>query len=82
MALIEESNIDKIEINDNGIIFLRETTIIYKNGIEIAKNYHRMSLQPGDDVTAHPNKVIDICNAVWTPEVINSYNGIKLKNIL
>jgi hypothetical protein len=73
MALIEKQSIDKIEVLENNSIQIRTATIIEKDGIEIAKTYHRHAISPGDDITNQDEKVQSIANAIWTEEVINNY---------
>jgi hypothetical protein len=76
MALTERSTIDKIEVLENGIIQVRRADIVERDGIEIAKSYHRWSLTPGQDLTGQEQRVIDVANAVWTLEVIAAYQQI------
>jgi hypothetical protein len=73
MTLIEKQSIDKIELTEVNIIQVRTATSIIKDGVEIAKTYHRHSLNPGDDVSNEDAKVQAIANAIWTEEVINNY---------
>ncbi len=75
MALTEQNTIDKIEVLQNGIIQVRQAVIVERNGVEIAKTYHRWTLTPGQDLTGQEQRVIDIANAVWTPEVISTYQA-------
>jgi len=76
MALTEKNIIDKIEVLENGIIQVRQATIVERDGVEIAKNYHRWTLTPGQDLTGQEQRVIDIATAVWTPEVVAAYQQI------
>ena len=76
MALTERSTIDKIEVLENGIIQVRRADIVERDGIEIAKSYHRWSLTPGQDLTGQEQRVIVVANAVWTLEVIAAYQQI------
>jgi hypothetical protein len=76
MALIEKTIIDKIEIVENNSIQIRTATIIEKDGIEIAKTYHRHAISPGDDITNEDAKVQAIAKAIWTEEVINNYKAL------
>lgn len=69
----EVKEIDLIQVTTWGIICIREATIIKKDGKEISKTYLRSTLNPGDDVTAQPEKVRAVCAAIWTPEVIAAY---------
>jgi hypothetical protein len=75
MAITKEVVIDQITIQENGIILYREATKIIEDGKELTKTYHRSSLTPGQDLTGHPDKVVAICNMVWTPEVIAAYQA-------
>jgi hypothetical protein len=51
----------------------REATSILEDGVELSKTYHRSSLIPGQDLTGIPDRVVAICNTVWTPEVIAAF---------
>jgi hypothetical protein len=78
MAITKETAIDQITVTENGIVLFREVTRIREDGIELTKTYHRSSLTPAQDLTDVPEKVVAICNTVWTPEVIAAYqNSIK-----
>ena len=73
MALTETKVIDKIEVVESGTLQLREATRIMRDGVEIAKTFHRTSLTPGQDLTGQPANVVAIAQAAWTPEVIAAY---------
>ena len=75
MALIERQIIDLIQIEQNNSILIRTDTIIEKDGIEIAKTYHRHVVAPGEDVTNEDTRVQAIANAIWTDEVIAAYQA-------
>ena len=75
MALTETKVIDKIEVVENGSVQVREATKIERDGVEIAKTYHRWLLTPAQDLTGQPANVVAICNVVWTPEVIAAYKA-------
>ena len=80
MALIEKKIIDKIEIVVNNSIQVRTATIIEKDGVEIARTFHRHVVCPGDDITNEDPKVQAIANAVWTEEVIAAYQALISNN--
>lgn len=82
MALIEKIIIDKIEIIETNSIQVRTATIIEKDGVEIAKTYHRHVINPTDDITNEDAKVQAIANAIWTKEVIASYVELQKVNQL
>jgi len=71
----ETKVIDQIIVVENGTVFYREATRIFKDDVEVSKTYHRSSLTPGQDLTGQDSRVIAICNAVWTDEVIAAYQA-------
>jgi hypothetical protein len=73
MALIEKTIIDKIELVENNSIQVRTATIIEKDGVEIAKTYHRHVVNPTDSIENEDSRVQAIANAIWTEEVIAKY---------
>ena len=73
MALIEKTIIDKIELVENNSIQVRTATIIEKDGVEIARTYHRHVVNPTDSVENEDSRVKAIANAIWTNEVIAKY---------
>jgi hypothetical protein len=80
MALTEKKNVDKIEIVETNAIQVRTATIIEKDGVEIAKTYHRHVKHPGEDITNEDPKVQAIANTIWTPEVIAAYQALIANN--
>ena len=75
MALTENKVIDKIEVIGNGTLQVREATTIMRDGVEIAKTFHRWSFPPESDISAMPSNVQAIAQAAWTPEVISAYKA-------
>jgi len=75
MALIEKQLVDLVELVQSNHIQVRTANIIEKDGVEIARTFHRHVLSPGADVTNEDPKVQAIANAVWTPEVIAAYQA-------
>ena len=73
MALQEITKVDHIELVENNSIQIRTATIIERDGTEISRSFHRHVVAPGDDVSSEDTKVQAIANAVWTEEVIASY---------
>ena len=76
MALIEKIIIDKIEVVETNSIQVRTATIIEKDGVEIARTYHRHVKHPGEDITNEDPKVQAIANAIWTEEIIAAYKAL------
>ena len=79
MALIETTENDKIEVINRWHVQVRKATVIKKDSVEIARNYHRTTLVPGEldasdnlvetDISGEDADVQAICNAAWTTQV-------------
>ena len=80
MALSERSENDKIEIvGPYKAVQVRRADIVERDGVEIARTFHRHVLQPGrlgesntlvdTDLSGEDTDVQAICNAVWTDTV-------------
>lgn len=77
MALTEKIEIDQIEIVADWNVQVRQATIIEKNGEQISRTFHRWILTPDMDISDQEQKVQDIANAAWTPEVKANYEAFK-----
>jgi hypothetical protein len=77
MELTEKIEIDRIEVVNQWIIQVRQCTTIEKNGQFVSNSFHRWSLTPDDDISDQEQKVQDIANAAWTPEVRQAYETFK-----
>jgi hypothetical protein len=75
MAILESSEIDRIEIVGNGIVQVRECTTITKDDEFFARQFRRWTLAPGADLTGQPANVVAQCQAAWTPEVVAAYQA-------
>lgn len=75
MSLAETTEIDRVELYANGIVSVRQCTTITKDGAFFARQFHRWTLVPGQDLTGQPEKVVAQCQAAWTPEVIAAYQA-------
>ena len=75
MTLSSTTVIDRIEVLENGVVQVRQAQVITDSGNEIARNFTRWVLTPGEDVSIQDAKVKAICNAVWTSEVISAYQA-------
>ena len=69
MALTEKIQIDSIEIVNEWVVQVRQATIIERNGEFVSRSFHRWVLTPDSDISNQEQKVQDIANAAWTPEV-------------
>jgi len=77
MAFTENIEIDKIEVVQNFFIQVRQATVIEKDGVQMARSFHRWVLTPDSDISGQEQKVQDIANAAWTPEVKAAYEAFK-----
>ena len=77
MALTENTNIDQIEIVQQWNIQVRQATTIERDGVQIARTFHRWVLTPDSDISNQEQRVQDIANAAWTPEVKAAYETFK-----
>ena len=82
MAITKETVVDQITLTENGIVLYREATRIIEDGKVLTQTYHRTSLTPGQDLTDQPQKVQDICNTVWTSDVVTAYEAQQAANRL
>ena len=82
MALIEKTLVDKVELVENNSIQVRTATVIESDGTELSRTDHRHVVSPGDNVSNEDPKVQTIANAIWTEEVIASYQALIANNTL
>ena len=74
MTLSSTNTIDKVETLQDGTLQIRQAEIITKDGLEIARNFHRWVRHPGDiGAQSDPAPVPAIATAVWTSEVLSAY---------
>jgi hypothetical protein len=76
MSLAQTTNIEKIEVVANGVVQVKEVTVITNNGQEVARTAHRYSLVPGQDIANQPANVQAICTAAWTPQIVSDYQSL------
>ncbi len=77
MALTESTKIDQIEVVGDWNIQVRQATIIERDGEFVSNTFHRWVLTPDMDISGQEQKVKDICNVAWTPEVRQAYETFK-----
>ena len=74
MALSETIEYDKIEVfGPYKQVGIRKATVIKKDGVEVARSFHRNVLSPNEDITNQPTEVQNICNLVWTQEIKDAW---------
>ena len=90
MALTETQENDKIEVVNKWNIQVRNATIIKKDGVELARSYHRKVLTPGTldasdnlvdtDLSKEDADVEAIAEAAWTTQVKADYKAFLIAN--
>jgi hypothetical protein len=79
MALTERIEIDQIEVVRDFFVQVRQATIIERDGEFVSRTFHRWVLTPDSDINDQEQKVQDIANAAWTPEVRQAYETFKVE---
>jgi hypothetical protein len=77
MALTETVSIDRVEVVNDWTIQVRQATVVERDGQFVARSFHRWVLTPDMDISGQEQKVQDIANAAWTPEVKAAYETFK-----
>ena len=77
MALTEKIEIDRVEVVQDWNIQVRRCTTIERDGAFVSNSFHRWVLTPDMDISDQEQKVKDIANAAWTPEVRQAYETFK-----
>jgi len=91
MALTERFENDKIEVvGSYKTVQVRRAEIIEKDGVEVARSFHRHTLSCGTlnesnelvdtDISGEDADVQAICNAVWTQAVKDAYKANLIAN--
>jgi hypothetical protein len=74
MPLEKKTVVDKIEINEDGVVHVRTATRIYEDQSLISSSFHRHTIAPGQDFSQQDNRVQAVCTAVHTQEVIDAFD--------
>ena len=75
MTITEKSIISKIEVLEDGQIQVQRANLILRDGVEIARQYHRHVLAPGARLTNQDTRVAAVATVVWTPAVVTAYKA-------
>ena len=71
----------KIEVLENGTLQVRRADIVLKDGTEVGRQFHRHVLTPGSDLSNEVQRVKDVANATWTPEVVAAYEATNTMDL-
>ncbi len=91
MALTERFENDKIEVvGTYKAVQVRRAEVIEKDGVEVARSFHRHALSCGTiddsdnfvdtDISGEDADVQAICNAAWTQGVKDAYKAYLIAN--
>lgn len=80
MALTERKVVDLIEVLESGHLQVREANLVERDGVVIAKTFHRYVISPGEDVSDKEQKIQDIAAVIWTPEVLQAWQARQQNN--
>ena len=83
MALEKQEVLDQINVKERGTIEWRIATRIVDDGVFLSESYWRSVLTPGQDLSNIPDAVKNICDVVWTPQVIADWETYvsQLENV-
>jgi len=70
--ITERVVVGMISVLEGGNMQVRTDLIVERDGKEIARTYHRSTIEPGDEITPHHEWVQKIAAVIWTPEVIEA----------
>jgi len=73
MAITEQAVIDQITVLEDGQIEVRRADKILRDGVEIAKSYHRHVVVPGASLSGEDARVAAVGAAVHTSAVVAAY---------
>lgn len=82
MASFEEKvYISEFNILPSGIINVRKTTEILKDGVSVSSTYWRCALAPNDpqtnDVLGAEPYYLSLAQSAWTPEIVAAYEAAQ-----
>ena len=77
MSLEKLITIDQVEVTENGTVQVRTKTAIVEDGVQISGSFHRHVVAPGDDYSAEHDRVVTICQAIHTPDVVAAYKAAQ-----
>lgn len=80
MAFTERQE-NKLEIiPPYSIIQCRRADIVEKDGVEVGRVYHRHVRYPGEDVSEECAELQAVAAALWTQEVVDTYQASVAQN--
>jgi hypothetical protein len=78
MALEKIKRVIQVEIQNSGLIYLKEANEIFEDGVLVSSVPHRSLFTPDMVIADLPLSVKSYAETAWTPEVIASYVAANL----
>ena len=75
--LTEQTVISQIGVLEDGQLQIRRSRRIFDNGVQIAEQYHRHVLEPGQDISGEDDRVQAVAWVLWLPDVVDAYKEAK-----
>ena len=75
MAFTEKQEYKVEVLPPYSILQVRRADIVEKDGVEVGRTYHRHVKYPGDDVSEDCAEVQAIAGALWTDDVVATYQA-------
>lgn len=77
MQLQKQIIVDKIEVNELGVVYA-ELAISVKQGDKLVKQtLHSATIAPGEDYSSQDSSIQAVCKTTHTPEVIAAYTASR-----
>jgi|KBSMisStandDraft_5_1062788.scaffolds.fasta_scaffold00766_13 hypothetical protein len=70
--LTEESVISQIAVDETGVLSVRRSLYVLRDGVRISSTFHRTTYEPGASLDGEASIVKAIAGLVWTPAVIDT----------
>lgn len=81
MAIEKVQTVDAIEVvGEHCFVQYRVRTDVKEDGVVIASQKWRNMVHPRMDISELPQRVQDICNFVWTDEVLAAWDQYQADN--
>jgi hypothetical protein len=78
--MFTEQSVYLPEVTESGCIQVKRVDKVFKDGVQISAQNHRHVLTPGQSLEGENEVVVAVANAVWTPEVIASWELLQAQN--
>jgi len=82
MAIYTEESVTRVSrVTEHGILEVQREDMVLRDGEIISREYHRETLNPGDDTTGKHPIVQAVARGVWNPENVGAHSAETLAAI-